>query len=103
MPETQDRSTGVDELIARLDRIDEHNRQDHRANRVFMLGILALFAIVFLAVSGGMFSVLNSKLDANSAKLAKLGEKIDRVDDKVDALDAKLERILGILEGMTTQ
>ncbi len=104
MPETQDRSTGFDELIARLDKkIDEQNRQEHRAHRMIILGILALLTTVFLTVTGGMFTALNSKRDTNSAKLDANTAKIDKPADKIDALDAKVERILGILQGRDTQ
>ncbi len=93
----------MDKLEARMDKMDENNRAEHRANRMFMLGILGLFTTVFLTVGGGMFVVLNSKIDANTALIRENSEKIDKLDDKVDALDAKVERILGILEARQAQ
>ncbi len=92
-----------DGLNKRMDKMDDNNRAEHRANRMFMLGILGLFTTVFLTVGGGMFFALNSKIDANTALIRENSEKIDKLDDKVDALDAKVERILGILEGREAQ
>ncbi len=114
----------MDKLDARMDKMDDNNRAEHRANRMFMLGILGLFTTVFLTVGGGMFFALNSKIDANTALIRENSEKIDKLDDKVDAVDAKVdavdakvdavdakvdavdakvERILGILEGREAQ